>query len=775
MSSEDPINPTPQEGLTRRSVPSVNRIFRIVFALVVIISIFVMAVTAFVAAKALHQWELETINAVLVGAIGPAKLAVEYLDATQAQNVTDGLLVSPGIYSASLYSDFGEALAQSRRPPPDTSWVVALLQRIWGETTLEITRDIEVVSGRMGELTVNVLLGATRDKLIQASILAILFQAGLVIILVSWSIYWAATLPLVSGLRTLSDWIRRTGLDETAPLPQAKYFRFSEILDSGVFLRRTIQDLIRQRRDLALTVGQLEEQVALNERYIGIIQEILSVTNKTALHISPDGQLTWYNRNEPVLGFLSEISADELDNDQQAFFARLRETHEVRRVTHKTAQPTGGQAPGRHLFDIDVELRDDRILQLIGIDLGESGLALMISDETQARSFAQDLFQKHKLESLGILASGIAHDMNNILAIVAGAVELELTRDPSPETERDMQLVLAAVSQGTSVVRTLLTFSRKTKAEVKVENAADILRDLQVILKGRIGAKVRTTTRIELDDAYVSVDRPRLTNALLNLAINAGDAVGHEGHIRLTLREATPDDELPSDRADWHDFIVFAVQDDGPGIPDDIRLRIMDPFFTTKPVDRGTGLGLTQAYNVVEEFDGKLSFRSEEHKGACFMIALPRCIENEKASGQRAALTQENAKEGRQSLLLVEDEAVLREIGQNFLEGKGYNVVAAASVAEAFAEIRSNDPFDIVITDLRLGDGTGADIAKVARSVAIDCTIVLMSGYMENGLSDEIADIVDAWLDKPFGWSELHQLLNGLSSARRNSPRPHQN
>ncbi|MFV0358392.1 ATP-binding protein [Tropicimonas sp.] len=756
--------PPPDSG-RHPPIPSVNRIFRLTSALVAGLTVIVLVITVFVAARALYRWELQTIDAVLVGVNGPAKLAIEYLDRTQAQNVTDGLLNSPGIFYASLRDDFGDEMALSQRPPPPTSWVIDLLQAIWGESTHEMTRAIEVSSGRRGELSVDVMLGETTGSLIQTSLLAILLQAALVIVLVWASIYWAAALPLVSGLRTLSGWIGRSSREELVPLPPPESFRFSEIHDSGLFIHSIIRDLLAQRRDLARTVGRLEEQITLNEQYIGIIEQILFLTNKTALHISPAGHLTWYNRNEPFLGFLGDIATGKFDFGLRALADRLEALPEVRRVTRRATRRTAPDGHGHNLFDIDVELKNGRILELIGIDLGDGGQALMISDETQARAFAQDMFQKQKLESLGVLTSGVAHDMNNILAILAGTIELELTGSPAPQTERNLTMALAAVDQGRSVVRTLLTFSRKTRAEVSIESATGILHDLQVILKGKIGGEIGVTCRIEARDAHVSVDRPRLTNALLNLAINARDAIGERGHIGLTLRNAAAEDDLPAGATDSRDFVIFAVEDDGPGIPEHLRQSIMDPFFTTKSADKGTGLGLTLAYNVAEEFGGKLSFRSEPGHGACFMIALPRAAAGSRVRDAGGRTSRNVAREPGRTLLLVDDEPRLGEIARSYLEGRGYRVTIAASVAGAARELRKAGAFDIVVTDLGLGDGTGTEIARMVRAGEHDSTVILISGNMDYGVPDGTGELFDGSLEKPFAWSELDKLIQGLSAS----------
>lgn len=776
-SSENDIAPSPPAGRPpkaggRRPIPSVNRIFRLTSALVAALSIVVVVITVLVAAEALYRWELETLNAVLAGATGPASLAIEYLDRTQAQNVTESLLNSPGIFSASLFDDFGDELALSSQPPPASSWVIRMLQAIWGESTYEMRQAIDVISGRQGMLTVNVMLGATAGNLIQTSLLAILVQAALIIVLVSASIYWAASLPLVSGLRTLSAWIGRASRDGLVPLPPAENFRFVEIRDSGVFIHSIIRDLLQQRSDLAQTVGRLEEEIALNEQYIGIIRKILSVADKTVFHISPARHLTWYNRNEPALGFLNDVSVEQFDIDPQAFLARLEASPNVREVARKA---TFGNIPGKrkqNLFDIDVELMDDRILQFIGIELGDGGHALMISDETQARAFSQEFFQRQKLESLGVLTSGVAHDMNNILAILSGTIELELGRNPTPESERNLTTALTAIDQGTSVVRTLLTFSRKTKAEVSVESAVTILRDLEMILQGKIGGEIRVSIQIDIKDAFVLVDRPRLTNALLNLAINARNSIGQKGHIWLKLRAATMDDDLPPGASDSGEFVVFAIEDDGPGIPEHIRLRILDPFFTTKSADKGTGLGLTLAYNVAEEFGGKLSFTSEAGQGACFMIALPRVPDASLATpldqGRARALQHENGL----TLLLVDDEPGLVEVARAHLEALGYRVTTAGSVVEASRALLEKGAFDVVVTDLHLGDGTGPEISRMVRSCGHESIVVLISGNMGYGVPEEISKLFDGRLGKPFLWSELDDLVQSLTrSGKDPAPR----
>ncbi len=740
------------------SVPPINRILRRTLLLVWLLVGIGLVATTILTSRALYRWEIETVNSVLLAADRPAMLAVESLDKRRGQSLTDGLLRSKGIFRVTLVDDFGDVLGQSERPPPAISPLLRLAHLFWPETTATILHDIEIHDGRQARLIVDVVLGTSDSGLVEASLLVLITQAVLIAVVTALSMHLMTTMPLINGLRVLSGWVGDASRGRIPPLPSARDFRFAELHDNASFIQRIMTNLLQQRQNLSNSVRNLELQIGLNEKYIRIINQILASTQMMAVHLDANGQVTVYNRDGAILPFFDALSPAVFRNGAAAFIDQLTALDQVSLVTPAGDLRNDVETPYRLLMDIDVTLENGRIIQFMGLELGEGEHALMISDQTQARVFAQDNFQRQKLESLGVLTSGVAHDLNNILAIISGSVEMELKRDLDRDSLNNLKAAESALQHGASVVRSLLRFSSKTPEQIQTYMAHEIVEDLLFLIKGKIGGEITVTAALETPEVSVRVNRSSLANALLNLVINARDAIDGKGQIHIILREAQPTDDLPTDgRAT--DFVVFEVRDDGPGIREDIRLRIMDPFFTTKNRDKGTGLGLTLVYSVAQSYGGKLSFANQVGAGAAFMIALPKVRQ---AQPQEIVQSVEQPvasapKGGR--ILLVEDESHLAMLTTRYLEAHGHKVTSASSLTTAKPILKSAEGFDVIVTDLHLGDGTGFDVASQLHELPDPPPIILVSGNLQYGAFEQPTSMFAASLEKPFALSQLQALI----------------
>lgn len=761
----DPEEPAKPEA-SGKAPPSVNSILRNTILMIGLLLTFGVLTMIFPVANALYQWELQMVDSSLTGASGPARLAVASPDLVQSTNLTDSLLGLPGIFQATLTDSDGLILGTSARSPPSTSPLVNLMQLIWGQKTLKLTREIEVPRSEPATLAVAVMLGTSTSELIGATLILLSLQAAAIVVLLSAIIYLRATAPLVAGLRVLSGWIQSTSRDENSPLPPAGQFRFAEFNAMGSFMESILSDLFRQKAELAETVGRLEAQLELNDRYIGIIDQILTISGNSVVYIDEAGSMSFFNRNENLLCLLDGIPPALILDRNQRFAGRLESQPNVQRILRKTGIRPAPGSSRQIFFDFDVELTTGRIVQFIGIDLGGGDGALMISDQTHEHAFAQHNMQKQKLESLGALSSGVAHEVNNVLAVVMGVIETELLRSTDHESRSNLTSAMGAVEQGSAVVRALLDFSRKRDICPSIEYTDDILDNLFLILRGKIGREIDVTVSVSARRARVKVDRPLLTNALLNLAINAADAIGNNGKIRLIARHADADDELPAQTPSGQPFVVFEVADDGPGIDQELHPRIMDPFFTTKPSHKGTGLGLALAHNVASQLGGRLYFRSEAGKGARFMITLPEAAAVEVTANSVSTEFCCERDSHPYKVLLIDDHRQLVDVLAGFLTRLNYDVTVRYNWKETCQLLERGADYDLVVTDLLLGDGSGFDVARKLKKTGSRSRIIQMSGNPHWGGFEASEDLFDLVVEKPITLAEFESKIRRLLQCR---------
>lgn len=750
------------------SVPEISQILRRTTGIILLLVALGLLVATALTSRALYKWEMETMNMVLVAAHSPAKLAVEAIDKRRGQSVTDGILMAKGIYSVTLIDDYGDVLGHSERAPPEIPFLLRMAHIFWPETNVQLKRKIVLYGDHQAELIIDVVLGTSDSGLVEANLLVLIFQAVLIAGVTALTVYLSTALPMINGLRALSAWVGTASLNKIPPLPEARAFKVLELYKNGAFIQKMLTNLFQQKQKISSTVRDLEVQIGLNEKHIRIINQILASTQQIGIHIDASGQSTIYNRDALILPVFAEISPTAFLSGSTALIEQLRKLKQVRSVTSSDNLKQQVQSRQNLLMDIDVALETGEIIQITGFELSKKEHALMISDQTHARAFAQENLQRQKLESLGVLTSGVAHDLNNILAIISGSLELELAKCTNAESRSNLRAAENALHHGSSVVKSLLRFSHKNTETVKAQNTTQIVEDLLLLIKGKIGGSVKIEAVMNEPDACVQVDRSGLANALLNLVINARDAMDGKGEIKITTRAATPNDDLPAGN-EAKDFVVFEVSDTGPGVPENIRAHIFDPFFTTKGRDKGTGLGLSLVYNIAETFGGKLSCKNLPDAGAAFMIALPRSKQAQVLNDHRKAARKTQRASVSGNILLVEDEAQLSELSARYLTTLGHTVVIAASFKEFTEFLNSGAPFDLIITDLHLGDGTGFEVAKHAHQFPNPPPIILVSGNLNYGAFDESTQLFSGFLEKPYILSELQHLA---ASLLRKEPAP---
>ncbi len=385
---------------------------------------------------------------------------------------------------------------------------------------------------------------------------------------------------------------------------------------------------------------------------------------------------------------------------------------------------------------------------------GKTGIGAYIHDNTKGREMESRLLQAQKMEAIGTLAGGIAHDFNNMLMGIQGYTSLLLVsmEKDSPYFDKVLN-IQDLVRSGSDLTRQLLGFARKGRIEVKPTNINELIMHTSSMF-GRTKKEIRILESY-LDDIWtVDIDKGQIEQVLMNLYVNAWQAMPNGGEIRLKTENVVPTNEFLASH-DMHPgrYVKISVTDTGIGMTAETRSRIFEPFFTTKEMGRGTGLGLATVYGIINGHNGFIDVDTAPGRGTSFMIYLPAsCSE----------LTQEVKEEkplikGTETILLVDDEDVIREVTREMLESLGYKVLSADSGHDAILQYKKHkERIELIILDMIMPGMNGNEAYKVLKDINPDVPIILSSGYSADGQAREMMDTgVSAFLQKPYLMQDL--------------------
>jgi PAS domain S-box-containing protein len=378
--------------------------------------------------------------------------------------------------------------------------------------------------------------------------------------------------------------------------------------------------------------------------------------------------------------------------------------------------------------------------------------------EEEGKKLEEQLFQAQKMESVGRLAGGVAHDFNNMLGVIIGRAEMALQLDLRADKLRhNLEEILKAGRRSADLARQLLAFARKQIAIPKILDLNDTIPGMLKILKRLIPEDINLYWRPGLDLWQIKIDPSQVDQILANLMVNAGDAICGAGAITLKTENVVIDD---SNRAETPEsipgqYVLLTVSDTGAGMSREVRENIFEPFFTTKELGKGTGLGLSTVYGIVKQNDGFIYVASEPGKGATFKIYLPRFeaetgkVPPEETAGKRRT--------GTETILLVEDDEAILNLGKVILENLGYTVLAAHTPMYAI-QLAEDHPEDIhlLITDVVMPQMHGRELAEQLRVIRPDLKCLYMSGYTADAIAHRgILDEGLNFIQKPFGSDDL--------------------
>jgi two-component system, cell cycle sensor histidine kinase and response regulator CckA len=392
--------------------------------------------------------------------------------------------------------------------------------------------------------------------------------------------------------------------------------------------------------------------------------------------------------------------------------------------------------------------------------------------EEEKRRLQEQLVQAQKMEAVGQLAGGIAHDFNNLLTAITGYSELLLGELPPEDLRRShAEEIRKAGERAASLTQQLLAFSRRQVLEPKVLDVNVVVSDIERMLRRLIGEHIELKTRKTPDVWKVKADPGQIEQAILNLVLNARDAMPSGGTLAIETSNAELDQEFARSHVPTQpgSYVMVAVSDTGVGISDDVKARLFEPFFTTKERGKGTGLGLSTTYGIIKQSGGYLWCDSEVGRGTTFQVLLPRVEEPVSEVVERK--TPPPIHPGDETVLLVEDEPEVRSLVQRILKTQGYTVVTAANPDEALAIAREfRGPIQLMVTDVVMPGMSGLQLAERLNPTRPDMKVLFVSGYTNDAIGHQgVLDPGTAFLQKPFTPNALARKVREVLEA----PPPH--
>ena len=392
-----------------------------------------------------------------------------------------------------------------------------------------------------------------------------------------------------------------------------------------------------------------------------------------------------------------------------------------------------------------------------GADEPADGLEAIAEDVTDRRTLEDQFRQAQKMEAVGRLAGGVAHDFNNLLMVISGYTEVILAKLGVDHPLREKgEAIQQAADRATTLTRQLLAFSRKQLLELKVVDVNTIVQDMERLLRPLIGENIELITRLAPEAGHTRADAGQLEQVLMNLVVNAKDAMPNGGKLIIQTQNIRADEGhsrgptfiLPGN------YVLLSVSDTGIGMDKETQSRIFEPFFTTKELGKGTGLGLSTVYGIVKQSGGYVLVQSEVGRGSTFQIYLPQV---EEAAQSHFAPPAHAAAGGSETLLLVEDEESVRELVRDTLVGKGYRVVTAENgQAGLTAAAEYNGTIDLVVTDVVMPGMGGREMVKRLAETRPEIKVLYLSGYTQDTVvSEGAAEGGVAFLQKPFTLQHL--------------------
>jgi len=398
------------------------------------------------------------------------------------------------------------------------------------------------------------------------------------------------------------------------------------------------------------------------------------------------------------------------------------------------------------------------------------GAVVSFFDMTEQMSMEARLLQAQKMEAIGRITGGVAHDFNNLITAIMGNLQFLKKRLLDGDTESGVSIIeklMQASKRGAELNNRLLTYSREQALQSEAEDLGGLLNDMQDFLTRTLGEEVKFSLLVEGNTNYAMIDRSRLENALLNLCLNAKDAMPGGGELHIECRrKALSQVGESSKHHEPTEVIQISVRDTGTGIPKEIQTKIFDPFFTTKERGEGTGFGLSTSFGFIQQSGGTITVQSEVGHGATFTIQLPALDVVDIPDRNRHKPTNDSRYNG--TILVVEDDENVRDVATMMLVDAGYMVITAETGPRGLDEFKKNPEIDLVFSDIIMPGGmTGIEMARKILDINARMPILLATGYTEKMLKDRIEDMGNVMcIPKPYDTEKLPGMIDSMMRSK---------
>lgn len=506
---------------------------------------------------------------------------------------------------------------------------------------------------------------------------------------------------------------------------------------------------------------EMTERKNIEKELVELKQYLLDIINSmpsAIIAINGEKKITQWNISAEIR---SGISADKAINHS------LEEVcPELEAAAHLLSESIKEQrikkiAKQKRTIEESTIYEDITIFPLSTTSLSNSGAVIRIDNVTKEYEFEQQISHRSKMDAIGQLAGGVAHDFNNMLSGILGAAQLiqRKTEKEQPNLAQMSDLIIQACTRAADLTQKLLAFGRKGKIISTPLHTHSLINDTTDLLSRTVDKKVNIIKELEAENTTIFGDGSGLQNVFMNIGINASHAMPDGGELIIRTKNTWLDkmycDSSPFDIEEG-EYIQIEFEDSGCGIPSENIKKIFDPFFTTREHSKGAGLGLAAAYGAIRDHSGIITVESQPGKGTTFFILLP-CSNSE----AQADIYKAEIASGSGNILLVDDEEVIRITCGNMLEDMGYTVFSAENGKEAVDLIKEGEQqFDAVIMDMIMPVMDGQEAIKTIRSFDTDMKIIVSSGFVKNAENNQLESFnLSGFLHKPYKISELSQLL----------------
>lgn len=607
----------------------------------------------------------------------------------------------------------------------------------------------------LNKKNINTLLSQSRHQLL------------IILVLVTISILLLMRFIIIRKLdRPLSSLMKQIEKIELQDYSKSDVVSTGDELEAASVNINQLAEIINQRESslkrAMLEQEQLSEQIAASEAHlrtlIRTLPDLVWLKDPDGVYLScnPKFERFFGAREEEIIG---KTDYDFVDKDLADSFRK----HDVKAMN--TGGPTINEEEVTYADDGHKELLETVKTPMLAPDGKLIGILGVGRDITDRRMAEEALRRSQKMDAVGQLTGGIAHDFNNLLGIMLGNIELiQLTFNADEATMNRFESIHKAGKRAANLTKQLLGFSRREPTQKSIIDINKIIENMQELISRSLTPEVEIELSLNDDLWLTELDPGDFEDSLLNLCINARDAMNGHGHLGISTKNTSLEDshceQLPDLAAG--DYIEISVSDTGEGIPTELQERIFEPFYTTKDQGKGTGLGLAMVYGFIQRSDGCIVCESEVGTGTTFRIYLPRSVTNAEAVVKPSQTISSNDKlSGQETILVVDDEEELLNLARDTLKSHGYHVLTAPDGKQALKILQSNETIDLLFSDVVMpNDINGYELAEKAIALRSDIKILLTSGYTEKiEITDKQSQFAETLLTKPYTQLVLSQQI----------------